>query len=630
MKRNDMNDFEFIKDKFEKTYPATPESLSEDAINQLLLSKQEPKTVKLKPKYNVKAIVSAAAGFVLLLGILYMAYASGLFSGNNNKVGNFESYNEVNVSSTFSESVDSNSSYEDYEALYSIIDRMGWNPIDEQGGGGFRLQTSNKDENVQKPDVIKTDGEYVYYLYNKTVYNEFDEKTEQNRVYIFKANKSKAELVSVINYEAQCDGDEYSDSFYVSMNDLYVYNDRLIVEIGMEDHDSSKEYQRDFKKTVTQIYDIADRSSPKLIAEFEQSGGKRSSQMIGNYLYTVSYYYASKEKGKYTIPSCGKLNNAVSVPAGNISVFENSNVSHFAVVTAIDVEKAEKVSDSKAVLGAVDNVFFCDENLYIIGLESYYGSDLDIIKAELSEGNVEFTDRATLKGRFSDLIELAEVNGLLTIFEYGYDDNIFVLNEKLEVIGEIKKQNMETGRIDDNTLYIVSYTVGNSGAYEYALSVIDLSNAQNPTEKCTMDTDLWIESIIPVNENQILCLGKNEGLDASAILLYDVSNKSDPKLVDYKEFYDDIRLNIYENYVVNSEKGYISIPCAYCDDVEEKSGALTVEIINDKIEITNQFVHENVFDNRRWIGIDDYLYCFGINYDAPINEAIIISSHKYE
>ncbi|MCH5317427.1 MAG: beta-propeller domain-containing protein [Eubacterium sp.] len=635
MERNNMNDFEFVKDKFEKTYPATPESLSEEAINQLLLSKQEPKVIKLKPRYNVKAIVSAAAGLILFLGIMYAAYVGGLFSGNSNKVGNY--YNEVNISSTFSESVDSNSSNEDYEALYLMIDRMGWDPMVEAGAGGFEIQTSDKAENVQEPDEIKIDGEYVYRLYNYTPYDDSGRaEKEQNRVYIYKINKDKAELISVINYEVDTQGEEYSDSFSAWMSDLYVYNDRLVVEIGIEDRDSSLEYERDFKKTVTQIYDISDRSAPKLISEFEQSGRKVSSQMIGNYLYTVSYYYASKEKGKHTIPSCGKLNNAVSVPADNISVFEDSNVSHFAVITAIDVEKAEKVSDSKAVLGTIANVYFSEQNLYIFGLKSYYGDDLDIIKAELNEGNIEFTEKSIINGRFNDFIELLEVNDLLIILERDYydTDNIFVLNEKLEVIGKTKsfsgREQIICASFADDAMYISTYIPTYSDEYsnEYKFRVIDFSDPQNPAEKCTMDSDLWIELIIPVNENQVLCLGKNEGLDASAIILYDVSDKSAPKLLDYKEFYD-VGL-IFDNYVVNAEKGYISVSCIYRNEDEEKSGALTIEIVNDKIEITNHFVNEINFIERRWICIGDYLYCFEINNDAPLNETIVISSHKYE
>lgn len=641
MKRNDINDFDFIKDKFEKTYPATPDSLSDEAINELLLSKQEPKIIKLKPRYNVKAIVSAAAAFVLLLGILYMAYTSGLFSGNSEKVGNY--YNEINISSTFFESENGNADFEDYNSIYTALDSIiksnGWNPMEESGAGDFRIQTSDKGENIQEPNVIKTDGEYVYRIYNYTPYDDSGRaQKEQNRVYIYKINKDKAELVSVINYEAEAQGEEYSDSFSASMDHLYVYNDRLIVEVNISDSASAYKYERDFKKTVTQIYDISDRSAPKLISEFEQSGMKISSQMIGNYLYTVSYYYAPKEKGKYTIPLSGELNKAEPIPAQNIDVFEDSYENNYIVVNAIDVEKAEKISDSKAVLGAIANVYFSEKNLYIFGLKSYFGDDLDIIKTELNEGSIEFIEKARVKGCFNDFIELLEVNGLLIILERDYydTDNIFVLNEELEVIGKTKSfsdnEQIIGASFAGNAMYISTYIPTYSDEYfnEYKLRVIDFSDSENPTEKCTMDTDLWIESIIPVNDNRIVCLGHNEGIDSRAIILYDVSDKSDPKILDYKEFYDDTRLNIYDNYVVNTEKGYISISCTYCDDVEEKSGALTIETVNDKIEITNRFVNERNADNKRWLCIDDYLYCFEINYDAPIKEAFVISSHKYE
>ena len=625
MKRNEMNDFDFIKDKFEKTYPATPDSLSEDAINQLLLSKQESKVVKLKPKYNVKAIVSAAAGLILFLGIMYAAYTSGLFSGNSNKVGNFENYNEVKVSSTFSDSDDIKSTYEDYDVLDSAFDRMGWDPIDGMGGdGGFDVQFVDKGENVQEPDKIKYDGEYVYYLYANSLYDENGKEERQNRIYIFKVNDGESELVSIINYEAN-GGDGYSDSFYARMNDLYVYNDRLIVELRADDSALASEYKRDCNKTITQIYDISDKSSPKLISEFEQSGRKISSQMIGNYLYTVSHYYASEEMGKYKFPSCGKLNQADLIPAQNISVFDNSYDAHYAVVSAIDVESAEKLSDTKAVLGASEYVFFCEDDLYIID----YTYGLDIIRAELNAGKIEFSEKARVDGYFDFRIQLVESNGLLFINSV---DSSFVLNEELEVIYETEEYTEEncinTVRFDGNLLYAVIRRGISDEGYEYELKIVDLSDTQNLSVigEATIYKD--IKQIIPVDD-YLLCIGETYGYNSGVVSLIDVSDKSEPEVLDVKEFDGDLCLDIHKDFVVNSEKGSLAIPY-YSDGEDVEYGIITFEIVNGKIEITNQFVNENASDFEDLIYIGDYLYSFDLDYNEPINKTVVISPYKYE
>ena len=626
MKRNEQNDFDFIKDKFEKSYPATPDSLSEDAINQLLLSKQEPKVIKLKPKYNVKAIVSAAAGLLLFLGIMYAAYTGGLFSGNRNKVGNFEKYNEVNVSSTFSDSDDIKSTYEEYAVLDSALDRMGWDPIDGMGGdGGFDIQFVDKGENVQEPGRIKCDGEYVYRVYYNSVRDEHDKDIDVNRIYIFKANGGKPELVSVINCEAKV-GDGYSDAFGVMMNNLYIYNDRLIVELMVSDSKSSYEYKRDCNKSVIQIYDISDKSAPKLISEFEQSGRKISSQMIGKYLYTVSHYYASEEMGKYKFPSCGKLNQADLIPAQNISVFDNSYDAHYVVVSAIDVESAEKVSDAKAVLGASNCVFFCDDDLYIID----YTYGLDIIRAELNEGRIEFSEKARVDGYFDFRIQLVESNGLLFISS---GDSNFVLNEELEVIYETEEYTEEncinTVRFDGNLLYTVTRDGNNyEEGYEYELKIINLSDTQNLSVigEATLNKD--IKQIIPVDD-YLLCIGETYGYNSGIMSLIDVSDKSAPKMLDVKEFDGDLRLDIYKHFVFNSEKGYFAIPC-YSDGENVEYGIITFEIVNGKIEITNQFVNENAADFEDLICIGDYLYCFDLHSDEPVNKIFTISAYKYE
>ena len=639
MKRNDMNDFDFIKDKFEKTYPTTPEGLSEDAINQLLLSKQEPKIIKLKPRYNVRAIVSAVAGLILVLGIVYAAYISGIFPGNNNKVGTFENYNEVNITGTFSDNDESKGISDDYSSVFaaidSIIGRVGWYPPEGMGGDSFDPQIIDKYENVQEPDQIKTDGEYFYCLYNHTLYNDFGSE-EENRIYIYKAENGRSELVTVINYNAEANGAEYSDSFSVSMRDLYVYGDRLIVELEIDDWAAESEYRRDFKKTVTQIYDISDRSAPKLISEFEQSGDKVSSQMIDNYLYTVSYYYAPEEKGKYTIPVSGRVNDADYISAENISIFENSDDLRFLVVSAIDVEEAEKVSDSKAVLGAVDNVFFNGEDLYIMGTPfglTDNASDLDIIKAELRDGNIAFTKETRINGGFDYNVNIVENNGSVIVLDYN-NLKFYALNGELEAKGEKRFENCDgitAVRFVGDMLYIVTYSNEYlTGRSEYELRVFDLSDHQNLREKSSLTLSKSVQQIIPVDDNTIICLGEGGSYDSDAITLIDVSDKSEPAMLDCKEFYDDLRLNAYDDYIVNAEKDYLTISCRDQSGEKTQYGVITVIIDDGKIVITNQVVSEIFSNYGRWLCAGDYLYGFDVNYSAPVDEAIIILAHKCE
>lgn len=602
MKRNDTGDFEFIKDKFEKSFPATPDSLSEDAINQLLSSKQEPKTVKLKPKFNYQAFISVAACLVLFSGIIYAAYIGGLFSGNKEKTNIFEEYNTV------------------YAAIDSIVDRVGWMPIDGRGGKGSFSQTSDKDESVQEPDIIKTDGEYVYHVFN------------ENSVHIFKVNDGETELVAVIDYKSAYKPKEQSESFSASVWDLYVYKDRLILGIGIDDSLAS-EYKRDFHKTITQIYDISNKSAPKLISEFEQSGERISSQMIGDYLYTASYYYAPEENGEYSIPVCGRINKAEYIPVENISIFEDSDDLRFLVVSAIDVEEAKELTDSKAVLGATDYVFFSDENLYITSLPHRLSdkvTSLDIIKAGLNGGSIELSEKASVEGEFDYGLEIAEENGFTVIFN-GRKEHILLFNEALELVGKTEgfkeAESVVTFRFVDDLLYVATVV----GEDEYKLKLFDLADSQQPTIKCSIDSGLRIEQIIPVNEDMLLCLGENGGIDAHSIILYDVSDKSDIKLLDYEEYYNDnILLETQSHFIINAEKGYLAIPSVFVLNGEQKNGAVTVEIADGKIEITNQFVNESFFEWERWIYIGDYLYCFDEDHDAPIDEAFIISAYKYE
>lgn len=88
MKHNDINDFDFIKDKFEKSYPATPDSLSEDAINQLLLSKRDVNAQNGKRVKFTKALLIAAI-IVVILSIAVPVSAKYIYTDASDAIVQF-------------------------------------------------------------------------------------------------------------------------------------------------------------------------------------------------------------------------------------------------------------------------------------------------------------------------------------------------------------------------------------------------------------------------------------------------------------------------------------------------------------------------------------------------------------
>ena len=136
------NDFDFIKNRFDSVEPSMPDSLNKEILRQKISSNEEHKTIKFEQKKNYfKPIISAAACFILIAGIAFAAN-SDVF--NTEKISGFGNYDEVNSKITELEKESS---------------------VSEGGCGIFNTTLVKDEENVEKPDVVKTDGEYIYCAY---------------------------------------------------------------------------------------------------------------------------------------------------------------------------------------------------------------------------------------------------------------------------------------------------------------------------------------------------------------------------------------------------------------------------------------------------------------------------------
>ena len=139
---------------------------------------------------------------------------------NTEKISGFGNYDEVNSKITELEKESS---------------------VSEGGCGIFNTTLVKDEENVEKPDVVKTDGEYIY-----CAYFDVEGYTNRNKVYIYKIQDNESEFVSVIDKLASDTDGEYSD-FY-KINTLFVYNNRLVIILDKSNPMSADKYKRDFNK----------------------------------------------------------------------------------------------------------------------------------------------------------------------------------------------------------------------------------------------------------------------------------------------------------------------------------------------------------------------------------------------
>ncbi len=373
------NDFDFIKNKFDSAEPAFPENLDKNILKQKILAKETHRIIKFEQKKNYfKPLLSAAACFILILGIVFAANSDML---NRNKISGFNNYDEVNAKIAKLEKISS---------------------VSEGGSGIFCTSLVRDEEGVEKPDIAKADEEYIYYAYY-----DVDNSLNRNKVYIY--NK-KTEFISIIDHLAPDTNGEYADSYKI--NNLLIHKNRLVIFLDKSNPMSADKYKRDFNRTIIRIYDISDKSNPTLLTEFEQSGEYKQARMMDNILYVTSDYNVETNDKTYTIPWIKQNHETTYASPENIACFENTRTAQYVVISTIDVETGEKSEKLKAILGGSANIHCTKDDMYIneyIAGEKYGEPERAVstaMKLNLKKSRFSYADEKEVKQYADSTIDI--------------------------------------------------------------------------------------------------------------------------------------------------------------------------------------------------------------------------------
>lgn len=255
------NDLDFIKDKFKKAQPDVPSSLDEDLLKYQILSKKEHKTIKFeqKKKINFKPILTAAACFILVFGVLL---AVNPFAKNEMKAENFKDYDEINT-------------------VVAGLEK--WGAGEGMGSGGPTLfqDIYTPDDLNNRGKRIVTNGKYIFYSY----YDSWNMEN-RNKFYIFSAESENARLINIMNDITPSDDYEI-DSLFLVDNRLISITNRVDLE---------KREALSGQEVV--LYDVTDMSNPlvldRLVLEDAQSC--TDIRQDENDVFTFSTYFADGER----------------------------------------------------------------------------------------------------------------------------------------------------------------------------------------------------------------------------------------------------------------------------------------------------------------------------------------------
>jgi inhibitor of cysteine peptidase len=487
---------------------------------------------------------------------------------------------------------------------------------------------------VDEPDIVKTDGTYLYVVANQTVY-------------IIKAYPvAEATILSQITITN------------VTITNIFIRGDRLVVfgdsggfyPYPLLEGDVKVDMIRlgstGVSQTVINVYDLSSRTNPTLAKEIRIDGGYFDARLIDEYVYVVSteytydIYYALDEKN-YTlnVPQICVDNVSQNISAGNmyyVDVPELSDTMTHVISLNLDtndiVEKSFMLGSSQEMYVSKDNIFLASAHypyyplLYKTNSTSTNDQETTILhKISIHTGNVTYIAQGEVPGHILNQFSMDEHNGFFRIATTSGNNwgessqtsnNIYILDETLNQVSKIENiapgESIYAARFLGNRAYLVTFVQVDP------LFAVDLSDPYNPRILGELKIPGYSEYLHPYDETHIIGIGKevDPTIDAdkvhtpgaiyyTAILglklaLFDVSDIENPveeaKIVIGDRGTDSPALYDHKAFLFDREKELLVIPVSLYEIPQEVKDKYVAS--NGTEELFGQFTFQGAYVYR--------------------------------
>ena len=470
---------------------------------------------------------------------------------------------------------------------------------------------------VDEPDIVKTDGTYLYVVANQTVYI--------IRAYpVFEA--AILAQITITN---------------VSISNIFIRGDRLVVFGNTGGYYGYPLLEGDMKtdiaypgmwggvsQTAVNVYDLNDRGAPTLVKEIRIDGYYFDARLIDEYVYLVAtentyHILYAVDETNYTlnVPQISIDNETNSISPDDIyyvDVPELSDTMTHVISLNLDtndvVEKSFMLGSSQTMYVSRNNIFLASLHypyyplLYRTGAESSTADTQEttiLHKISIDTGDVTYIAQGEVPGHILNQFSMDEHNGFFriatTISTYWVDgsqssNNIYILDDTLKQVSKIENiapgESIYAARFLGDRAYLVTFVQVDP------LFTIDLTDPYNPRILGELKIPGYSEYLHPYDETHIIGIGKevDPSIDAdkvhtpgavyyTAILglklaLFDVSDIENPveeaKIVIGNRGTDSPALYDHKAFLFDREKELLVIPVSLYEIPEE-----TLNSVND-------------------------------------------------
>ncbi|MEA4940398.1 MAG: beta-propeller domain-containing protein, partial [Christensenella sp.] len=411
---------------------------------------------------------------------------------------------------------------------------------------------------VDEADIVKTDGNYIYYL-------------AANQLNILKADGAKTALVSSTSLSAE-------DSWWGYNSELFILGTRLMVITQSYNtvwiNDVNGGYENNTDQTTAVIYDISNPAKPVQVVSLGQSGSYVSARMVGDYVYLVTSQYVYnlvKETPVTYIPATTVGAETKLLQPTDLYVGGNPQSAAYTVVGAINLKSGANFSSAKAVFGGTSQLYANADHL-LLAIAQYSEETLpiapdkdgknvqitngsnstDLVLLGISEGQITKLASGNVPGSLLNQFSMDEYKNVFRVVTtlnswqqriytdgvdtYEYDNTnsnaLYTLDLNLSILGKIenlaKDETVQSVRFDGDIGYFVTFRQIDP------LFAVDLSNPAYPRVLNALKIPGFSEYLHVFKDNLLLGIGysadeKTGATQGVKLSMFDTTNKSNVK-----------------------------------------------------------------------------------------------------
>lgn len=462
-------------------------------------------------------------------------------------------------------------------------------------------------EGVDEADIVKNDGKYIYAIAGDSVFV----------VLAYPAEDAK--VLAKIDFDGQNHGEMLSE--------LFIDGDRLAVigssggYYGPTDEIGGDVIYPRGGTTFVKVYDVSDRSEPKLVRTIEYEGSYSTARMIdGNVhvvLTTSPYYVLYDRKNIAPEDIIPRLRDSQGSGAGEafepaadyreIDVVDPERFTSFLSVVSFSMKGGAKNLNKRVIAGYSDDVYASLENLYVASTDYRYwefgpGPEGDsdekttIYKFRFDGPNTKFVASGEVPGTILNQFSMDESKGFFRIATTrGHvsrevatsTNNVYILAPDMKVAGSLeglaRGERIYSVRFMGDRGYMVTFKKVDP------LFVLDLSNPSAPAVLGELKIPGYSDYLHPYDENHVIGVGKNtveaapeEGgnfawYQGMKIAIFDVTDVANPKEMHKVEIgdrgTDSYALNDHKAFLFDREKNLLVLPVALAELTPEQKAS---------------------------------------------------------